>query len=195
MKVKFSYYLSISAISLLIVSLIIFIFNDEIDIYRLLAISLNIGVGVILLNITLLIIHFIQLKRKNLPESNPKKKLGAIIISLLIIPTFMLSTIIAEDLSHSHWSNEHPRIDLINSYNCEEATELARKHADDSNLGVILGGLTFPEEYAKMLREKYHIKTYVGGCVVMEGRSCYNDYMKKLIKEKFGENCFEEVMN
>jgi|GEM_PF-5987657 len=189
MKIKIAYSLGILAISFFIVSMLIFLINSEFDIFFFLSRSLNIGLVLSIFIWLLLIAHFYQNKKMRTKKFWTKKVKISLTLSLLIVPTFMISTISANKLNDYYWKINHPNLNV--SASCDEAYKLAVIHEQNDNLGMVLGGLTFPEEYAKILRKKYKIKTYFGSCLYTAGRGCYYEYMEEAIKKKYGENCFK----
>lgn len=116
MKIKIAYSLGILAISFFIVSMLIFLINSEFDIFFFLSRSLNIGLVLSIFIWLLLIAHFYQNKKMRTKKFWTKKVKISLTLSLLIVPTFMISTISANKLNDYYWKINHPNLNVSASW-------------------------------------------------------------------------------
>ena len=82
---------------------------------------------------------------------------------------------------------------------CEHAKQKAREHFNNDNIVLTTYGLLvrtdwdFHEFYKTYMYNTYNILLKDGGCVIIAGDLCFENEMKRLINNKFGENFLKEA--
>lgn len=91
---------------------------------------------------------------------------------------------------------EMGKIEIKNIENdCEIGKEEAEIDFHKNDLGLYFYGLPNPRfnTWVRLMKQEYSLKVKGGSDIIDKKGDCYNQVMRKRIKEKFGENAFERI--